>query len=579
MEFDSNEFESKSQKEDKAIINPTEIKRELDSMDDFEHLDPEITPVKVIQAPSVLDQSKKDMTQNLLDVPFSVSNPATNDIKDTTLESLTNAVKSPIQNISETVKSGNDFPSNFSTKAQETETSIFDSVQFHNFEANHKTKIPNLLNDFKDEDPAVHTKYDVMKFLEAETSGTKKADNESDLNLIDDVLNSKHLLSEVPKHLKSFDGFSSQDNVSKEDLNSLIIESNKTEDEESKILNFETEKLNYNIDSMSSIAEVDITNSQIKENSPFHDVSNSRVNDIFEPSDDNKQDENIVPIKQTEPFHSTEMDEFLDTEPVLNESVEIIKPNFITKPVPLSTIIDKVVIPKEEPKVSIRNSPSLDDIIGPEDVFKKIGLDAWFNPDRLHPKVEALIYWRDPKKSGIVFGSILVILLSLAYLSLISVVAYVSLLTLFGTIVFRVYKSVLQAVQKTSDGHPFKEFLDLELTLPQDKVREFTDTAVTHINAAVAELRRLFLVEDMVDSIKFAVLLWCLTYIGALFNGLTLVILGFVALFTVPKVYENNKTSIDAYLDIGRSKIAEITSKVKAAIPIGKKDADKEKDQ
>uniref|UniRef100_A0A1B6DY65 Reticulon-like protein n=1 Tax=Clastoptera arizonana TaxID=38151 RepID=A0A1B6DY65_9HEMI len=193
--------------------------------------------------------------------------------------------------------------------------------------------------------------------------------------------------------------------------------------------------------------------------------------------------------------------------------------------------------------------------------------------------VEALIYWRDPKKSGIVFGSILVILLSLAYLSLISVVAYVSLLTLFGTIVFRVYKSVLQAVQKTSDGHPFKEFLDLELTLPQDKVREFTDTAVTHINAAVAELRRLFLVEDMVDSIKFAVLLWCLTYIGALFNGLTLVILGFVALFTVPKVYENNKTSIDAYLDIGRSKIAEITSKVKAAIPIGKKDADKEKDQ
>jgi hypothetical protein len=70
--------------------------------------------------------------------------------------------------------------------------------------------------------------------------------------------------------------------------------------------------------------------------------------------------------------------------------------------------------------------------------------------------VAGLIYWRDPKKSGIVFGTILGVLLSLAYFSLISVLAYLSLLILSGTILFRIYKTVLQAVQKTSDGHPFK---------------------------------------------------------------------------------------------------------------------------
>lgn len=70
--------------------------------------------------------------------------------------------------------------------------------------------------------------------------------------------------------------------------------------------------------------------------------------------------------------------------------------------------------------------------------------------------VAALIYWRDPKKSGIVFGAILSALLSLAYFSLISVLAYMSLLALSGTVLFRIYKTVLQAVQKTSDGHPFK---------------------------------------------------------------------------------------------------------------------------
>ncbi|XP_046734131.1 reticulon-1-A isoform X6 [Diprion similis] len=186
-------------------------------------------------------------------------------------------------------------------------------------------------------------------------------------------------------------------------------------------------------------------------------------------------------------------------------------------------------------------------------------------------ELEALIYWRDPKKSGTVFGVTLGVLLSLAYFSLISVLAYLSLITLTGTVAFRVYKTVLQAVQKTSDGHPFKDVLDVDLNLPAEKVHDIADVAVAHANAAIAELRRLFLVEDLVDSLKFGVLLWCLTYLGAWFNGMTLIIIGVVALFTLPKVYETNKTQIDQNIDLVRGKINDLTSKVKAAIPIGKK--------
>ncbi|XP_050457310.1 reticulon-1-A isoform X4 [Cataglyphis hispanica] len=185
--------------------------------------------------------------------------------------------------------------------------------------------------------------------------------------------------------------------------------------------------------------------------------------------------------------------------------------------------------------------------------------------------VAALIYWRDPKKSGIVFGTILGVLLSLAYFSLISVLAYLSLLVLSGTVIFRIYKTVLQAVQKTSDGHPFKDILDLDLVLPAEKVHEVADVAVAHANAALSELRRLFLVEDFVDSLKFGVLLWCLTYVGSWFNGMTLIIIGVVALFTLPKVYETNQEQIDQNLALVQAKIAEITAKVKAAIPLGKK--------
>ncbi|XP_034255999.1 reticulon-1 isoform X2 [Thrips palmi] len=224
--------------------------------------------------------------------------------------------------------------------------------------------------------------------------------------------------------------------------------------------------------------------------------------------------------------------------------------------------------PEPKPVVSKPSSP-------PPAPPKKVASGDCKSCDGL---VEALVYWRDPKKSGIVFGGVMVVLLSLTFFSFISVVANLSLLALAATFCFRVYKSVQQVIQKTSDGHPFKEILEMDLALPAEKVRTTSDLAVTHINAVVSELRRLFLVEDFVDSIKFGFCLWMLTYLGSWFNGMTLIILGVVGLFTLPKVYETNKVVIDEKIALVSGKINEITAKVKAAIPIGKK-AEEKKEQ
>lgn len=70
--------------------------------------------------------------------------------------------------------------------------------------------------------------------------------------------------------------------------------------------------------------------------------------------------------------------------------------------------------------------------------------------------VEAFIYWRDPKLSAIVFVSGLVLLLSMAYYSLISVIANTGLTILVCAMGFRLYKHVLQAVQKTDQAHPYR---------------------------------------------------------------------------------------------------------------------------
>lgn len=136
----------------------------------------------------------------------------------------------------------------------------------------------------------------------------------------------------------------------------------------------------------------------------------------------------------------------------------------------------------------------------------------------------------------------------------------------------------------------FRPYLEVDLTIAPERAQEVATIAVTHFNAIVSQFRKLFLVDDIIDSIKFGFVLWFLTYIGAWFNGMTLVILcmfkrlfifpfiihapqmilinnkfsfilAFIALFTLPKVYENNKQSIDAQLDLVSSKIQEITEK------------------
>ncbi|XP_069811250.1 reticulon-4 isoform X5 [Dendropsophus ebraccatus] len=189
-------------------------------------------------------------------------------------------------------------------------------------------------------------------------------------------------------------------------------------------------------------------------------------------------------------------------------------------------------------------------------------------------KVVDLLYWRDIKKSGAVFGASLFLLLSLTVFSIVSVAAYIALALLSVSISFRIYKGVLQAIQKSDEGHPFKAFLDSNVQISEDLVQKYCNVALSHINCTIKELRRLFLVEDLVDSLKFAVLMWVFTYIGALFNGLTLLILALISLFSIPVIYERHQTQIDHYLSLVNKNVKNISDLILSKIPGLKRKAD-----
>ncbi|XP_051900224.1 reticulon-2-like isoform X2 [Pristis pectinata] len=178
-----------------------------------------------------------------------------------------------------------------------------------------------------------------------------------------------------------------------------------------------------------------------------------------------------------------------------------------------------------------------------------------------------LLYWEDVKKTGTLFGAVILTLFSLTQFSSISVLAYLVLSALSVTISLRLYTSVLHLIYKTQEVHPFQSYLDLDISLSQEQLRKYSETLMSYLTSTINHLRRLILVEDLLDSLKFGVLLWLLTYIGALFNGLTLTILVVVGAFIIPLIYRKHKVQINQYLGLLRGQIKDVTAKIQAKLP------------
>ncbi|XP_029283320.1 reticulon-3-B-like isoform X3 [Cottoperca gobio] len=176
-------------------------------------------------------------------------------------------------------------------------------------------------------------------------------------------------------------------------------------------------------------------------------------------------------------------------------------------------------------------------------------------------------HWKEPKKSAVAFGVSLLILVSVATLSVISVVSYLLLTCLCVTITFRVYKSVLQAVQKSEEGHPFRSQLQRDISVSCESVRLLADQSLIHLNWFSSQTRRLVLVEDLVDSLKLAAVMWMMTYVGAIFNGVTILILADIIFFTTPLIYQKKKTQIDGYIELIRSRVEEKLHKLQDRLP------------
>lgn len=183
------------------------------------------------------------------------------------------------------------------------------------------------------------------------------------------------------------------------------------------------------------------------------------------------------------------------------------------------------------------------------------------------PSAMDLIYWRCPLRSGAALGISLSLLIAFAYFSVISVLANAALIVLVVAFAYVGFKKTVAAIQKTNAGHPFK---DLLATPPKELIPGAGDCStrvakeiMVRSVASAFYLRHYFLVVDVVDSLKFGLSLYLMTYLGDALNLLTLVTIGVILLFSLPKIYEVNKKQIDAGVE-------QIMAQIQAQLPVYK---------
>lgn len=172
--------------------------------------------------------------------------------------------------------------------------------------------------------------------------------------------------------------------------------------------------------------------------------------------------------------------------------------------------------------------------------------------------------WRDVKKTAPVFICGLALLFMLANLSLISVVAYCGLSLLLCA---AITKALARFAPKMVESCPFTSFVcpheeSCKCEVTREQAERFVDKALPRMNAMMTHGREVFLLTNPVETAKHALIFWILTYVGACFNLITLVIMLFVIAFTAPRIYEQFQPQFDNLGALLKAHLGEVYKKV-----------------
>ena len=158
-----------------------------------------------------------------------------------------------------------------------------------------------------------------------------------------------------------------------------------------------------------------------------------------------------------------------------------------------------------------------------------------------------LLTWTDPLLTGSIFGAGLGFLISNIFFSFLSTSAYFTLGLVMSGLASKLYVHLMGFLKKPCSD-PLSRLERVDVNIPSENIESFVSLVVETLNTSIPALKSLLLAHNFSNSVKFAAILYSITYIGALCSTLTLITGLWVTSFIFPTIYTQNRERVDEVL-------------------------------
>lgn len=165
--------------------------------------------------------------------------------------------------------------------------------------------------------------------------------------------------------------------------------------------------------------------------------------------------------------------------------------------------------------------------------------------DMVPKQANDLIYWKNPIKSGVVFGVLLSIIITFMFLSSLAAVAFWLLALLIVIGLYKLYNYVMITFLGRAQEDIFDSVFSSDVNITDRQAQALANYIRANGTSLLRQARSLFLWNNLANSLVFGLTLFCSFYIGLSMNALTFALVGLIFVFTVPKIYQVYQVPID----------------------------------
>jgi len=188
----------------------------------------------------------------------------------------------------------------------------------------------------------------------------------------------------------------------------------------------------------------------------------------------------------------------------------------------------------------------------------------------LYSEASYILHWRDPIRSGLLFGifNFTFFLVTYGEYTVVTLASYLVLALLVAAFGYA-NGSILYAkyIQGLSVENPLSTRWSNSEPLPRYVVEKHLDSLVNVINAVLETSRDVFYANFPILSVKVAAIFFVLSLLGKWFSGLTLIYLAVLIAFAWPRIYEEKQKEIDQYAKLVNTHVETYANLALSKIP------------